>query len=276
MSVISIEQGFYDLYQAFFRHAEASRRWNIEKDIPWEKCNHEVSDTIAYLVESFCAVEMYLPDYTSKILHLGRRSRGRAWFQANWGYEESKHSLALEAWLVRSGKRTEQQVREYGDTLLQKEWDMPFDTPRQMMVYTTIQELATQVNYRRLQALAKVAGDEALVTALRYIGRDEAAHYGFFKDGVKLMLAEDRDKTLEDIQVVLSQFRMPAIDLISDWQYYLNTIVEMGLFSSRLYITEVVQPILRAWNVTRAELKELKRGNGAREALAGRTPPTIS
>jgi hypothetical protein len=31
-----------------------------------------------------------------------RGSRGRAWFHANWGYEESKHSMALGDWLLRS------------------------------------------------------------------------------------------------------------------------------------------------------------------------------
>jgi acyl-[acyl-carrier-protein] desaturase len=52
---------------------------------------------------------MYLPDFTAKLLNMIRRSRGRAWFHVNWGYEESKHSLALEAWLLASGHRTEEQ-----------------------------------------------------------------------------------------------------------------------------------------------------------------------
>ena len=263
MSFVTFENRFYELYLDFFRHAEAGRRWNIDKDIPWDKCNPETNDKVAYLVEGFTGVEMYLPDYTSKILHLVRKSRGRAWFQANWGYEESKHSIALDTWLVRSGKRTQEQVREYGDALLEKEWDMPFNTPTQMMVYTTLQELATQLNYRRLRELARQENDEALVATLNFIGRDEAAHHKFFKDGVKLLLEEDRDKTLEDIQIVLSQFKMPAIDLIPDWQEYLNTIVDMGLFSARLYMTDVVQPVLKAWDISRAELKTVMRESSA-------------
>src|SRR5438105_4080558 len=114
------ENAFYELYREFFNRAESERRWNVLNDIPWNACNSAVTDNIALIVESFCAVELFLPDYTSKILHLIRKSRGRAWFQANWGYEESKHSLALEEWLVRSGKRTPQEMVAFADTVLER------------------------------------------------------------------------------------------------------------------------------------------------------------
>jgi len=259
---VTLEDQFYDMYREYFRHAENGRRWNVERDIPWDKCNPQTNDKVAQAVEAFMAVEMYLPDYTSKILHLVRHSRGRAWFQANWGYEESKHSLALEEWLIHSGKRTERQVRDYSDSLLQQEWDMPFDTPRRMIIYTTLQELSTQLNYRKLMALAKAENDEALVTALGFISRDEAAHFKFFKDGARLFLEDNRDATLLDIQYVLTNFKMPAIDLISEWQEYLNNIVELGLFSARIFLGEVVQPALKQLEVTRADLKAVVDASG--------------
>src|ERR1700759_2523754 len=133
------ENQFYDLYRQFFRKAEDDRRWNVEKDIPWDKANPQVTDNIALIVESFMAVELFLPDYTSKILQLIRQSRGRAWFQANWGYEESKHSLALEEWLLHSGKRTKAEVDAFADAVLNNEWELPYATARQMMVYTVFQ-----------------------------------------------------------------------------------------------------------------------------------------
>src|SRR5580692_10089878 len=97
-----LENRFYDLYLEYFHKAEANRRWNLQKDIPWEQINTNPDPAIVQVMQAYMAVELYLPDYTSKILHLVRASRGRAWFQANWGYEESKHSLALENWLVHS------------------------------------------------------------------------------------------------------------------------------------------------------------------------------
>src|SRR5205814_1574021 len=120
--------------------------------------------------------------YTSKILHLIRKSRGRAWFQANWGYEESKHSMALEKWLVSSGKRTAREVQDFAQHILEREWELPFESPRQMMIYTTFQELSTGLNYKNLRRRAMDQKDDALASALSFIARDESAHYQFFQD----------------------------------------------------------------------------------------------
>ncbi len=252
-----IENRFYELYLEFFNRAEVERRWNVQKDIPWEQSNPKVSDDIALIVESFMAVELYLPDYTSKILHLVRQSRGRAWFQANWGYEESRHSLALEQWLLRSGKRSRKEVDDFTEQVLSHEWNLPFETPRQMMVYTVFQELSTGLNYKNLRRRAIEQNDPALATALSHIARDESAHYQFFQDGVKLYLQEDRTGTLEDIKLVLSQFRMPAHDLIPNWEHRGKTIIGQKIFSDRIFFKEIMRPILSVLGTSRDELQAL-------------------
>jgi acyl-[acyl-carrier-protein] desaturase len=249
------ENGFYELYREFFSRAEADRRWNVQKDIPWDACNPAVTENIALIVESFCAVELFLPDYTSKILHLVRKSRGRAWFQANWGYEESKHSLALEEWLVRSGKRTAQEMNAFADTVLTKEWNLPFETPRQMMIYTVFQELSTGLNYKNLRRKAIEQGDQALATALSFIARDESAHYQFFLDGVRLYLKEDRDGTMRDIQHVLTRFRMPAQELIPNWEVRGKVILGEKIFSDRMFYKDIMRPVLSVLGTSRDELQ---------------------
>jgi len=251
------ENQFYDLYRQFFRRAEDDRRWNVEKDIPWDRCNNKVSDQVALIVESFMAVELFLPDYTSKILQLIRQSRGRAWFQANWGYEESKHSLVLEQWLLQSGKRSKKEVDDFSDAVLNQEWNLPYATARQMMVYTTFQELSTGLNYKNLRRKAIEQSDEALSTALSFVARDESAHYQFFQDGVKLYMKADRDGTLSDISHVLATFRMPAQDLIPNWEHRGKTIIGEKVFSDRIFFKDIVRPVLNVLGTSRAELQEL-------------------
>src|SRR6266567_9143451 len=107
-----IERAFWRLYRDFFDRAEKKRRWSLRDDIPWDQCNPDVDPAIADVVESFCAVELYLPDYVSKILPIVRPSRGRTWFYANWGYEEYKHLLALGDWLIRYGARNDEQMAD--------------------------------------------------------------------------------------------------------------------------------------------------------------------
>lgn len=262
------ENQFYDLYRLFFRRAEHDRRWNVEKDIPWGKCNPKTTDQVALIVESFMAVELFLPDYTSKILQLIRQSRGRAWFQANWGYEESKHSLALEEWLLHSGKRTKAEVDAFSDAVLNNEWNLPYATARQMMIYTVFQELATGLNYKNLRRKAIEQGDEALSTALSFIARDESAHYQFFQDGVKLYLKADRDGTLRDMQHVLATFRMPAQSLIPNWEHRGKTIIGEKIFSDRIFFTDIVRPVLNVLGTTRHELAAL--GEASSELVKAR------
>jgi len=263
------ENRFFELYKEFFNRAESERRWNVEKDVPWRECNPAVSDAVALIVESFCAVELYLPDYTSKILHLVRKSRGRAWFQANWGYEESKHSLALEEWLIRSGKRTLRAVQEFSESVLEKEWDLPFETPRQMMIYTVFQELSTGLNYKNLRRKAIEQKDAALATALSFIARDESAHYQFFKDGVALYMKEDRDGTLHDIQRVLTNFAMPAQHLIPDWTRRSAAIIGEKIWSGKIFYKEVMRPVLSVLGTSREELLTLQKAAPALAAPSG-------
>lgn len=254
-----MERQFYELYLAFFHHAEKHRRWNLQEDIPWEQVNPQTDDAIADIMESFMAVEMYLPDYTAKAMQIVRRSRGRAWFQANWGYEESKHSLVIEEWLLRSGKRTYEQLRNFEEELLGKEWQPPFETPRLAIIYTMFQELATGLHYRNLRQVARDQNDPALQTLLRFVARDEDAHYGFFRQGVQLYLDADRDNTLEDLAFVLRHFAMPADSLIPDYKERSRQIIAHGVFTNRIFLEKVVKPILKTFGMTLSELRALRR-----------------
>ena len=139
------QERLYRLYATFFDKAEAERRWNPYRDIPWDKLDkrqapHPILVTVA---ETFCCVESYLPDYVSKGMNIVRPYFGQAWFSANWGYEESKHSIALLEYLLRSGARTPEQMFDMQNRLMEKEWELPFKTARQMTIYGCLQEMAT-------------------------------------------------------------------------------------------------------------------------------------
>lgn len=251
-----VEEIFYTNFLKYFQNAEAKRRWSITRDIPWDKTNPASSEITAVIVESFSAVEMFLPDYTHRIMELVRRSRGRAWFQANWGYEESKHSMVLEEWLIRSGKRTEEQMRDFEESLLGAEWQLPFDTPRQMICYTMIQELATGLNYTNLRRRAEEEGDEALARTLRWVSADESAHYNFFRKGVKAYLSLEPQETVADLKFVFDHFAMPAQALIPGWAERGEAIEAAGIYGPKMYLAKIRRPILEDLGLSRQQLKE--------------------
>ncbi|MDX2284076.1 MAG: acyl-ACP desaturase [Bacteroidia bacterium] len=265
-----IEEIFFVSYLKYFKNAEERRRWSIERDIPWDKVNPATSELTARIVESFSAVEMYLPDYTHKIMQLVRRSRGRALFQANWGYEESKHSIVLEEWLLRSGKRTEEQVRAFERALLGAEWNLPFETPRQMIIYTMIQEMATGLNYTNLRRRAEQEQDEALARVLRWVSSDESAHYNFFRKGVKAFLALDPEGTISDVRFVFEHFAMPAHALIPEWEKRGEEIEAAGIYGPKMYLAKIRRPVLEDLGISRTQLKEAGLPSEDADAIADR------
>jgi acyl-[acyl-carrier-protein] desaturase len=266
-----IEDLLFDNYQKFFQKSEEKRRWSIWKDVPWEQANHEASDVTAEIVQFFSAVEMYLPDYTAKMMQLIRESRGRAWFHVNWGFEESKHSLVLEEWLLRSGKRTEEQVQDFAQSLLDgKGWELPFDHPRQMMIYTMIQELATGLNYVNLRRRAQSENDGALAGLLRWVAADESAHYNFYRSGVKAYLRLEPAETVADIRFVFEQFAMPGQTLIPGWEQCSRAIDKAGVYGPRQYLQKVRRPIIDDLGLTREQMKATGLPEDEADTLADR------
>jgi len=266
-----LEAAFWRLYRDFFDQAERRRRWSLEKDIPWAQCNRGLDPAIADVVESFCAVELYLPDYLAPAVSRSRHSRAQAWFYANWGYEESKHSLALGDWLLRSGMRSEGQMADLGGMAFRHPWQLPHDSHVAMIAYAMVQERATALNYRNLRRRARErGGDPALEKLLMLVAVDEQAHHRFFLECVRLYLKHDPQGTLEQLRRVMNAFAMPALHLLADGRQRAARIKGLGIFDEDLYYREVYLPTLAALGVQRSEMRN--RLPGRKSAPAGGTP----
>lgn len=257
----------YEEYKNFFARAERERRWNPFDDIPWDKLRKDVPEDLALCAETFCAVEMYLPDYVSEGLAVVRPYMGQLWFQANWGYEESKHALSLTEFLIRSGARTEEQMVDLQHRLwVGKRWTPLFRTGRQMTIYGAIQEQATFVFYCRQRERAKALDHETLRVIYDYIARDEIAHTHFYEGVIKVLLEEDREGTLADFALVSRDFKMPAFDLVPDYEERVLVMRDLANMDRDVFLQKVYFPVLKRVGVSRAEIVAAMRK--AREAEA--------
>jgi len=253
-----LEEKIFNEYMTFFEKAERERRWNVFTDIPWEKVNKEASEELALCAETFASVEMYLPDYVANGINLVRPYFGQAWFQANWGYEESKHSLTLMQYLLRAGKRTENDLADLRHRIFSKRWNMPFNTPRQMTFYGCVQEMATFVIYVKHRDRARDENDECLWTIYDYIARDEIAHTRFYQSVIKVLLEEDREGTLTDMAHVFANFEMPGVGLVPDYDSRILKMREAGI-DRNVFIQKVYLPILKFLGVNRHEMLAAQR-----------------
>lgn len=254
-----LEPAMWRLFRNFFEMSERRRRWSIEKDIPWTQCNKNLDPALADVVESFCAVELYLPDYLVNAMPWSRPSRARTWFYANWGYEEAKHSIALHDWLLRSGHRNEEWLTDLEGKIYEHPWQMPHDNVPAMLAYAMVQERATALNYRNLRRrVQEDGGDPALEKLLMLLAVDEQTHHSFFMGTVRLFLDLDRDSTIEQLRDVMNHFAMPAIHSLADGRQRIAHIREMKIFDDEAYLLEVYYPILKELGVERSEMRARK------------------
>ena len=101
----------WQLFRDFFDLAERKRRRRIADDIPWDDCNRTLKPVSPTSSRRF-APSSLSARLSAKILPKVRHSKWRTWFYANWGYEESKHSIALSDWLLKSGHQSEEYMAD--------------------------------------------------------------------------------------------------------------------------------------------------------------------
>lgn len=261
----SFRAGINEAYRDFFQVSERKRRWSVFDDVPWDRLDgSRNSEGKAVRIETYCAEEMYVPDYGSKGLAMTRATFGAAWFQMCWSQEEAKHGLVFREYLLRSGLRSEAEINRLEDGLFAQAWQLPFKTARRMACYGALQETATFLAYKAQKELARAEGDEVLETIFAFVSRDEAAHAGFYRAMVQLELAEDRTGTLADLAQVIAEFKMPGDGLIPNYQERLRT--SGAGISPRHFVEHALMPMLRILKTDRAELKQALRTSHAEAA----------
>jgi acyl-[acyl-carrier-protein] desaturase len=113
--------------------------------------------------------------------------------------------------------------------------------------------MATFVIYKKQQRLCEAAGKAGLAGIYKLIARDEMAHASYYEMILGHYMDEDRDGTLEDIANVFYNFRMPAYDLVPDYDSRVEVMRAAGI-DRGVYLTEIWGPVLKRLKLTRHDL----------------------
>lgn len=263
-----IERAMLGLYRWYTSRSQETRNWNPDTSFDWRKLRSDLSDRVVQVLQGFFAVEYYAPDYVTEILSLVRRSHGRSHFQMRWGSEEEKHADAWENTLLLGRLRTPQFLADYKHGLRSKVHRSLWEgQPLHNMIYTVFQERATQLNYLNLNKIARGKSDKPehrgdadplLAQVSQTIAVDEAAHYNFFLEGLRLFLYYYPQRTLLALREVLESFTMPAARLVPDWDEFFEAVYRAGIYGPRQYARDVVQVVLD--NLGIASRKALEQG----------------
>jgi acyl-[acyl-carrier-protein] desaturase len=250
----ALREALYRHFMQWSEHSERTRSWSVFRDIPWSEAASAPRDAeLALSAETFCGVEMFLPDYLAQGAALWRDDLGQALYAASWGAEEARHSVALREYLLRTGQRTLDEAQGFEAALTTNRWTLPFKEPRRMVIYGALQELTTFVNYSKHAKHAAAKGHELLAGIYRLIARDEIAHCRFQERVIELMLAEDESGTLADLGYVFHHFEMPMEHVFIDAAHRREVFLEAGI-TRTTFVREVWLTMLKRLGIERRSI----------------------
>jgi len=217
------------------------------EDDPWTSDQRQLSEPLYVAVETALLTEANLPWFTAGLDTLFRNShRVLHDFVRSWTAEEDQHSDILQTYLLLTRNGDPQALHTLRHDVLEQGFAMKYDTPIEVLVYTTVQELATRAFYVSL-AQACAGEDPVLARILRRLSRDESLHYGFYRDVVAAHLEVDPNYVWP-VAGVLRDFRMPG-EGMPNFAGRMRTIAEHGVYGIRQYYGQVVDALVRQWGI---------------------------
>lgn len=245
-------------------------------DHPWDASQGNLSPELTLAVETAMLTEINLPWFTGTLMDaFANAPSSLLRFVHTWTREEDQHGRVLDVYLLLSRNGNPDVRARVQKNVIEAGWLSQYRDPFALMVYTTLQELATRVFYLNL-ARSVAPQDAILATILRTIAKDETLHYTFYRDAVKAYVEADPGR-IGVLCEVIPNFTMPGYGM-PDFGNRMKTISRHAGYGINHYYTQVLQVILNAWGVldyplasmTREPRQQLDRYISRIERMAGR------
>ena len=231
---------------------------------PWEPSDSKLPDVARTALIVNLLTEDNLPSYHREIATLfGRDGAWGTWVH-RWTAEEGRHGIALRDYLTVTRavdpvalERARMSHMEAGYANVHE------DEVMHSIAYVAFQELATRISHRNT---GKATEDPIAEQLLSRVAADENLHMVFYRNLLAAAFDLDPDHAMRAVTDVVGAFQMPGAGIEGFGRKALS-IALAGIYDLRQHRDEVLQPVLRQWNVfTRTDLGA--EGEKAREELA--------
>ncbi len=234
-------------------------------------------DLIAVLVGDTITEEA-LPTYESWLMMVEGVSHGEegGWMKwtRQWTAEENRHGDLLNKYLYLSGRVNMRMMEVSTQYLIADGFDIGTGhDPYRNFIYTSFQELATNVSHRRVASQAKKHGDTLLSKMCGVIASDEARHAKAYIDFISKIFEVDANEAMiafEDMmrkKIVMPAHFLREMGLMMGQTYghFTDAAQRLGIYTAVDYV-DIMKQLLVDWQVeSRKDLNEA--GERARDYL---------
>ncbi len=192
-----------------------------------------------------------------------------------WTSEENRHGDLLNKYIYLSGRVDMREVEITTQHLINDGFDPGMmDDPYKNFIYTSFQELATNISHRRTGTLAKKAGCVRLAKMCGIIASDELRHANAYMDFVQYFFNLDPNETMLAFEYMMNKhIVMPAHFMRESgvkpagelYRHFSNAAQRCGVYTTYDYI-DILEQLLKRWDIS--NVRDLKsNGEKARDYL---------
>src|SRR6186997_3045603 len=222
------------------------------KELPYDYMAVLVGDTIT---------EEALPTYESWLMDVDgiTKAEPQGWSKwiRMWSAEENRHGDLLNKFVYLSGRINMRQMEISTQYLIADGFDIGTGRdPYRNFVYTSFQEMATNISHRRTATIAKTHGCLQLSKICGVIASDEARHAKAYKSFVAKIFAVDASEMMlafEDMMrkkiVMPAHFLRQSGEKIGQaYDHFSDAAQRLGVYTSWDY-TEILDSLVKEWNI---------------------------
>ena len=210
--------------------------------------------------------EEALPTYESWLMDMegveqhgasnGQQNGWAKWIR-HWTGEENRHGDTLNKYLYLSGRVNMREIEKTTQYLISDGFDIGTGRdPYKNFVYTSFQELATNISHKRVGQLAKKKGNQMLAKMCNIIAGDEMRHHLAYREFVKTIFEYDSSEMMLAFQdmmkkkiVMPAQFiRESGQGIAEAFENFSNAAQRLGVYKTYDYI-DILQKLNDYWEI---------------------------
>ena len=226
-----------------------------------QQCKELPYDYMAVLVGDIITEEA-LPTYESWLTDVEGISKAEPqgwskWIRM-WTAEENRHGDLLNKYIYFSGRVNMKKMEITTQHLIADGMEIgTARDPYKNFVYTSFQELATNISHRRTATIAKKHGNEQLSKICGVIAADEARHAKAYKSFVSQIFEIDPSEMMLAFENMMRKkivmpahfMRQQGEKIGTTWSHFSDAAQRLGVYTTMDY-TYILESLIQEWNIS--------------------------